>query len=32
MRCYKDIWYYKGRAYATCREALLAAWPKEVSR
>jgi len=27
MRYYKCVWYYQGKAYATSREALLAAWP-----
>jgi len=30
MRYYKGVWYYQGKAYATSREALLAAWPVEV--
>lgn len=32
MRYHKGVWYYRGRAYATCRKALLAAWPGEVRR
>lgn len=28
MRFYNGLWYYRGKAYATLHDALLAAWPK----
>lgn len=27
MKCVNGVWYYKGRSYATLREALAAVWP-----
>ena len=29
MRHHKGTWYHQGKAYATCREALRAAWPRK---